>query len=55
MFEFVSVAALMAGVVVVSFAFGRKVSTHMSGRRDARLKSHIDWMRPTPRRRSRLI
>ena len=55
MIEIVSIAALMAGIVVVGFALGRKVSFHMSGRRDARLKSHIDWMRPTPRRRSRLI
>jgi hypothetical protein len=55
MVEYVGIAALLAAVVIFGVRLARKVSARLDQRRDARLKSHIDWINPAPRRRSRLI
>lgn len=55
MVELVGIVALFAALVYLVVRLGRKFAAHLSDRRAARVKSHLDWVNPAPRRRSKLI
>jgi hypothetical protein len=45
--------ALFAVAIVIAGILVRRISAHMNARRQARLKSHLDWINPEPVRRPR--